>query len=462
MYPDREELIRARERGNLDVAALRARLAGLRQLREPALHLAWAGVLEELGLLEEALVELHLALRDDPGNLATARRLAELYLDHGQPRKAAQVWESLLEHRPRDPLPYLEAGRAREEAGDLEKARELYRLGGERTGDAVLAARLEQLGSLLESPPPAQPPPGEELHPQPHHLTAFLSLFAGREGVYARQWVSPTGESGYTPVHEPLTAKVAENHLLGNHTLGVYPVRLDNSVGFIAFDLDLAKFAVNQALPSQRLFEALMAKVHRQACRLLDLAAAQDLPAYLEDSGFKGRHVWIFLQEPVPAGVARKCAELLAARLLPLPPEITLEVFPKQAHVKPGSLGNLIKLPLGIHRRTGRRAVFLTPEGTPYGNQLDFLLTVARAPKAAVYRAVQALVARPPRLRRRPSRPPPRPMTWSGTPRCSTSWPAAPPSGRWWPASAPPAPSPGTKPRSSSTPWATWSTAPRR
>lgn len=225
--------------------------------------------------------------------------------------------------------------------------------------------------------------------PQPHHLVTFLSLFGGREGVYARQWVSPTGESGYTPVEEPLTPKVAENHLLGNFTAGVYPVRMDNTVNFIAFDFDLAKFAVKKAITSQRLWEMAMQKVHQTACRLMDLAAAADVTVYLEDSGFKGRHVWIFLDTPVPAGVAKKFGDLLAGRLLPLPTEVTVEVFPRQGTVARGGLGNLIKLPLGIHKRTGKPARFIQPDGEPYPDQLSFLTTVKRTSKRAIYAFIQ-------------------------------------------------------------------------
>ena len=58
---------------------------------------------------------------------------------------------------------------------------------------------------------------------------AFEALFSGREGVYARQWARPSGEGGYTPVHEPLTPAVIRNHLLGTFTAGLYPIRLDGT-----------------------------------------------------------------------------------------------------------------------------------------------------------------------------------------------------------------------------------------
>jgi hypothetical protein len=370
------------DQGRRDEALALARSRETKEVTNPGLHLAWADVLEEMGLVEEVILELHLACRDDPDNLEIFARLGEIYLDQGKPLQAAHLWASVLKRRPREPRSYQELGRALEEAGEFAKARQVYQAGWEQTGATPFQDHLKHLTFLKESGEPAtEPPPGEQLAPQPHHLVTFLGLFSGREGVFARQWASPTGESGYTPIQEPLTPKVAENHILGNFTVGVYPVRLDNTVNFIAFDLDLTKFAVNRAITSQKAWEALMAKVHRTACRVLDLASAQDLPAYLEDSGFKGRHVWIFLENPLPAGVAKKCGELLAAQLLPLPPEVTIEVFPKQAMVKQGSLGNLIKLPLGVHRRTGKRALFLEPDGQPYEDQLALLGQVHRGPQ---------------------------------------------------------------------------------
>lgn len=35
-------------------------------ISDPALHLAWADLLEEIGLIEEVILELNLAIRDDP------------------------------------------------------------------------------------------------------------------------------------------------------------------------------------------------------------------------------------------------------------------------------------------------------------------------------------------------------------------------------------------------------------
>jgi tetratricopeptide (TPR) repeat protein len=373
-----------------DQAAALARSRDTKPITDASLHLAWADLLEEMGLVDEVALELNLAIRDDPDQKNTYTRLAEVFLDQGQWRRAAQVWSELAKREPGRSDPYREWGRVLEEAQEYEKAGQVYQQGLEKTGDSEFNGLLKNLDFLKgDQEAPLDGPGVAQLLPQSHHLAAFTTLFAGREGVYARQWVSPTGEYGYTPVEEPLNPKAAENHILGNLTAGVYPVRMDNTVNFIAFDLDLAKFALRKSITNQKLWQAAMGKVHQAACRLLDLGASQDLPMYLEDSGFKGRHVWIFLETPVPAGVAKKCGDLLAGRLQPLPPEVTIEVFPKQGSVPRGSLGNLIKLPLGLHKRTGLRAQFISPDGSPVEDQLKFLLGIHQAPRRLVYGLIQ-------------------------------------------------------------------------
>ncbi|WP_449243772.1 CRISPR-associated primase-polymerase type A1 [Desulfobacca acetoxidans] len=389
-----EQVNAALTSGRPDQAQSLALSRDTRDLRDPALHLAWADLLEELGLIDEVVKELHLALRDNPDNPALYPRLADIYQDLGRADRAAHVWANRVKRAPEDVEAYRQWGELLREQGDPERARQVFQQGLAATQDPSFNALLRDLDGREQEPLPEEGlQAGPQLLPGRHHLVAFTALFAGREGVYARQWASPTGETGYTPVQEPLTLKVAENHILGNYTIGVYPVRLDNTVNFLALDFDLAKFAVRKAITSQRAWQTLMDRLHQAACRLVDLAAAHDLPVYLEDSGFKGRHAWIFPDTPIPAGIAKKCGDLLLAGIQPLPAEVTVEVFPKQTSVKKGGLGNLIKLPLGFHKRTGRRAVFLHPDGRPLEDQLELLQSVVKAPRRAIYALIQRLQA---------------------------------------------------------------------
>ena len=380
--------------GDKGLAESLSRSRDTRSVCDADLHLSWADLLEELGLIAEAAEELNLAIRDDPGRETAYQRLSEIFLDQNRPEKAARVLERLIEIQPGNPEYRLRLGRVLLEAREFPAAKEVFEEALKKTADPRFESLLRDLRFLKDADVISDATPSSDkmvLSPNQNQVIVFTTLFSGREGVHARQWLSPSGEAGYTPVQEPFTPKVAENHILGNYTVGIYPVRLDNTVNFIAFDFDLAKFAVRSAITNKRVWDAAMERVHQAACRLFETASECELPMVLEDSGFKGRHAWIFLEEPVPAGVGKKLGELLAGRILPLAAEVQVEIFPKQGAVPRGNLGNLIKLPLGIHRRTGRRALFVTPENSLFPDQLGLLEEMRRCPRRTVYSLVQKL-----------------------------------------------------------------------
>ncbi len=193
----------------------------------------------------------------------------------------------------------------------------------------------------------------------------FLRLFRGRGDTHARQWIGREGRHGYNPVERPLTRERLQAHLDGEETLGVYQVREDRTVVFFAIDLDATKGALHRARTSRDEAVSLRRRLHREGLRIRAEAAALGLNLLLEDSGYKGRHLWGFLENPEPMGFMRNFVRMLGRVLHPDDPDLTIECFPKQDRLKDGQLGNLIKLPLGIHLRSGRRAWLLDEDGRP-------------------------------------------------------------------------------------------------
>ncbi|MBE7558482.1 hypothetical protein HS125_05900 [bacterium] len=171
-------------------------------------------------------------------------------------------------------------------------------------------------------------------------------LFVSRADVFAVQVRRGTGW-GYQPVRRSLTDEDLLDHLEGEITLGVYPALSETR--WLCIDIDSRDPAVVGAVGSA--FEA------------------RRIPFYLEDSGNKGRHVWVFWERPLANRKAREIGRSLGAEH---------EIFPKQDRVVEGRLGSLLKLPLGIHRTTGRRCVFVDSELRPYAGQLAFLKTIKR------------------------------------------------------------------------------------
>jgi hypothetical protein len=87
-------------------------------------------------------------------------------------------------------------------------------------------------------------------------IRLFMSVFKGRDDVYAKRWESREGRAGYAPVclnewkpgfcgkpevkcgfcehrsYAALDEKVIEAHLRGNLVAGIYPLRQDESATF--------------------------------------------------------------------------------------------------------------------------------------------------------------------------------------------------------------------------------------
>ncbi|HXH07484.1 MAG TPA: CRISPR-associated primase-polymerase type A1 [Vicinamibacterales bacterium] len=387
---------------------MRAALEARRQQRGG--HAAWGAFCEEAGEFGLAFVEYQLALRDDENDAHALARLAELCEERGELERALEYARRLVALRPSEEAPLALLMRllaASEAFGEARAALEEARAAGAAT---TLIERLER---ELRAAEQASRDEGEgdaetveEGHlPSDADVVRFAHLFAGREDVYARQWWGERGEGGYSPVREPFTPRVARNHLLGNITVGVYPVRLDDTVTFCAFDVDITKRALARARGSVKEARRLKALVAEVSGRLFHRLMELGLPPLLEDSGYKGRHLWVFFERPEPARVVHHFGSLVLRAFDPGTTDIHVEFFPKQASVA-GGVGNLIKLPLGIHRRTGRRSRLLRPSGEPEPEPFLALRRHPKVPREALHAVITRL-----KVETGPERPPARPPT---------------------------------------------------
>lgn len=189
-------------------------------------------------------------------------------------------------------------------------------------------------------------------------LTRFLNLFQGREDCFARQWADRKANTqGYIPVRRSMLMADVRDHIRGLRTYGIYLLQRDSRVRLAVVDADLAaRFRTGSLKAAER------DSVRREKSYLLDrlpeVARENGLPCLVEFSGGKGFHFWFFLRDPIPASAARQALQRVAQRVGPDLSCFSLEVFPKQDQLAGKGLGNLVKLPLGIHRGTGKRSFF--------------------------------------------------------------------------------------------------------
>lgn len=341
-------------------------------------HARAARVCESNGMAGLALREWQLVLRFQPRDKEAIRHLANLHLEKGENGKAADLLESLLDQPPLLETDLLAL------AGILQDEDDAQRLAG-------VLARAERLGLLINPArlPGRHPDPGAGEGPKPRILGEFhftdadcsrlCALFSGREDFHARQWVGDGGATGYTPVQEPFSPRVARNHLAGTCTVGIYPIRLDGTCTFMVLDLDINKAALSRAQRDRAKAAELRAALRATSLTILSRLRALGLLPLFEHSGYKGRHYWLFLDQPETSGNLHHFGRDLVAWLAPaIGTDFHVEFFPKQGATSGKGLGNLIKVPLGIHRRTGHRANLLDDGGEPVENPFQALAVAHR------------------------------------------------------------------------------------
>lgn len=185
-------------------------------------------------------------------------------------------------------------------------------MSSESAESARLRAEITRLIALLEShgidwqPPEHGPESDREVFPKAQQFTAaekvaiFRRLFRGRTDVHPVRWESATtGKAGYSPACAnewrpgvcekprikcadcgnralvPVSDEVVYSHLVGEKTVGVYPLLDDHTCHFLAVDFDDADWRAD-------------CQAFAQSCRELGVPVALEISR----SG-NGAHAWV-------------------------------------------------------------------------------------------------------------------------------------------------------------------------
>ena len=210
-------------------------------------------------------------------------------------------------------------------------------------------------------------------------IRLYRSIFNTRDDVFARYWEDfESKKSGYAPIYrlnqspQALTDTVISNHLMGNQTIGIYPLFPDNTTAFLAIDFDGSEW-----------FEL--------ARRVSEVAQTYQLNSCLERSkSGDGGHLWFFFTERISAYTARQMGKLFLSKA-GIKTRATFDrMFPSQDEHTGKGYGNLICLPLQGKLVAEHKTVFIDSNGQDFSNQWLFLSMIQRISQAQVKKLLES------------------------------------------------------------------------
>lgn len=124
----------------------------------------------------------------------------------------------------------------------------------------------------------------------------------------------------------------------------------------------------------------------QRICRILK---KMGLTGYVEDTGFRGYHIWLFFTEWIPIRYINSLSECVQKEVGE-EKDIVMEIFPNNIRLRPGKNGQSIKLPLGIHILTGERSCFLDEQFNRIEDYPEFFSGIAKFSLSNIHKILGA------------------------------------------------------------------------
>lgn len=318
----------------------------------------------ELGMHDHAMREYAKALELDPTMTRAKQRINSVQSREEDLNKAVEKMKTVLHHNPH----YREG---------YEKLAEYY----VRLGMYGFAEKAAQKAIEIDDEIETNRPLEEIARKSRQHIGSLefeksdqkllLDVFKGRNDAHGRQWVDERGKSGYIRVERKIKTTDIYKHLKGEETLAVYPVTIRDTVNFIVFDIDISKRIILRS--TENAFSDFIDKTHKDILRIKKTCELMGIPLYIEDSGYKGRHGWIFFDQDIPATKAIHIGNDIIKRSGEPTEGLVWELFPKGKSERDR---NLIKIPLGVNKISNRRCLFIDNAGKPIPEQMKLLSNI--------------------------------------------------------------------------------------
>jgi retron-type reverse transcriptase len=147
------------------------------------------------------------------------------------------------------------------------------------------------------------------------------------------------------------------NRLVGAHEEFAVPaLNRSGLCGFAVFDIDINRKTILEQGDDGKVFDTLMDKALETAIQIHNTISKLNIHSYIEFSGYKGYHVWVFWEKEISLSMQKTFFSNILADM-DIPDGLHVEKFPISA-----SADEKIKLPLSCHSVHGKDAAFITED----------------------------------------------------------------------------------------------------
>lgn len=215
----------------------------------------------------------------------------------------------------------------------------------------------------------------------------FYELFVGREDTYSEEHMEQ--RRIVEQKNEPLTEEILEEHLSGRKTIGTYVQRPNGTVKYLIIDIDISKKIFLKYAVESMEFKQYMKKCGEVTTNMVKIINRLGLQGYVENSGCRGYHIWIFFTEWIPVRYVNALTRIIGKEASNIQKEeIVIEFFPDDRKIRTGKMGQCMKLPLGLNVKSGMTGYFLDNHLELVTDISAFLKNIAQFSLSAVKRII--------------------------------------------------------------------------
>jgi hypothetical protein len=344
------------EEGKEDKA--RAIVATKRKLstQDPNILYEWGKLCEELSMATQARESYEQAIALNPKIPEYHYRIGMLYFEKG-------AWEKALKHLQKT----ISLSPAYPEAKDILAS--LYEDMGLKGIANNIKNKKEKFLQTLQT---------QQFELKKEDAYTILNLFQGREMGYARFHFGEGGDLVHTYINGTIGFNELLQHIKGEETLGVYPLRSDKTLKFCSIRVGIPWRRLLSNIKNSGFLAISEDHVHQYSKAIRERGKEHGFPSYLEDSGGRERRLWFFFIDFIPSEIAERFLNAILDYTKPPGVDLSINLL---LGVKGAGIGfedNPIMLPLGINRLTGKRCFFIDEDGNPYDDQINLFKKIRK------------------------------------------------------------------------------------